>query len=201
VSFDLEHHVDVAKLLLAQMVADEMEFCPMVVAIRGTEEVSIVIPPEGDGGVISSVAIVMAAGFRADRLLIVSDSYVSLSPKNPLTGDDWRSGELEKVVREDAGIERGWVSEVLTLALVARDKAVQPVLRVFPYVRRGSVVEWGNPLWDDSPEEQDQIVGRLIDVFGGPMLPAEMSSEIGDYVTASVLAEKLECRQVLMPNG
>jgi hypothetical protein len=199
-TFDLERHDRLARDLLEMTALDGMMFQPMLLAVRGGEEVCLVIPAEGAGTEIAMAATAMTGGFRADQLLIIADSYTSLIEKNPLTGEDWRGGEMAMVVAEVDAIGRGWVTEALTVSLVSRDQDIPPIIRAHAYVRHeGGRIEWSDR--PSVPPGAELAVGRLVEVFDGPVLPERVPPEVGDPLVAQLLIHELGCRQVLLVGG
>jgi hypothetical protein len=77
-------------------------------------------------GDIEGVLMAIGAGvpgLAADSVLLVSDSYAysgASNAINPITGKHWEIGDMERMAREDAAVERGLLTELLIAHYEAR---------------------------------------------------------------------------------
>lgn len=161
-------HIEAAQTTLTASVAKGAEFSPMVMVIRDDRMVAQIMPGAGDGGNVAKVARVAAASFGADELLMVSDTYMASGQDtlNPITGKDWRPGEMEDVVNHHRGLEQGFVVEALLVFHTGYGVANHMVS--LPYKRHGKRVEWLPPDdMEDGYKDQRVNGGRFANVFDG----------------------------------
>ena len=71
----LEIHARVAKTTFMEMLAENGQFAPMIIAFRNETMICMAVPGEGDGRVVTATAQAMASGFHADSVMITSDTY------------------------------------------------------------------------------------------------------------------------------
>lgn len=209
----LEIHARVAKMTFTEMLAENGQFAPMIIAFRQGTMICMAVPGEGAGRVIAATARAMASGFHADSIMITSDTYGANRLDNPLTGERWATGEMEDVALNHDGIAKGWVHEALILNVLAREG--RQLLRLLPYLRGsdGRTVTW---LDDDINASSDgdldwQTVDtdtRFATVMTAPLMPDPPNRVLGrkptrgemDLVVAEMLADPDigGCQQVML---
>lgn len=184
---ELAAHVAAAKTTLGHTVAKGEPFAPMVMVIRGDRMVAQIIPGTGDGGMIAKTARVAAASFGADELVMVSDSYAAAGPTmtNPVTGKEWQHGDMEDLVNNHRGLERGFVTEAIVVFVTGRDRPDHLV--ILPYVRHiDGTVTWRDDITDavDGRDGAQALPGgRFTGLFDG--LTPEM--RVPDPIAALLL--------------
>lgn len=166
---EFQAHVHAAMSTLDAVVAKGEDFAPMIAVIRGGRMVAQIIPGDGDGGTIAKTARVAAAAFGADELVLISDSFMASgqSMVNPVTGKEWQHGDMEDLVTNHHGLERGFVVEAITVFHTGYDVAARLVS--LPYRRLGQGrVEWLSPTdLQDGRDAQVLRLGRFAEVFDG----------------------------------
>lgn len=182
-------HLTSARASLETTVADDREFAPMIVVMRGGLMIAQVLPQGGAGGMIQRVAQLCAEGFGADEILLVMDSYlVTGDGISPLTGQEWGTGEMEFAVQHHDALAKGWVTECLTVLAVPREGAFAGWS--LPYFREADrSVTWGDP--SDIAEGEGRLT-RLYEStpLGGRQLPdREMAAVLAGLGAVVMLAE------------
>jgi len=193
---DVAVHVGAAKSTLEHTVAKGKAFAPMVMVIRDGRIVAQVLPSEGAGAVIAKTARVAGAAFGADELVLVSDTYLAIGadPLNPLTGQQWRSGEMQDLAENHDGIARGLVSEGLLIFICGPSQPDHLVSLCYTRHDDGTVT------WDDELDvvhgrdgAQELPQGRFTGLFDG--ITKEM--RVPDPFAALVLGKQLDAMVAL----
>lgn len=189
INAELDVHERVARKVLEQRVRAGAAFHPMLLGFRDGELlVSVVPPPPGDGDAILSVGTLMSGGFALDQMLLLADTYHSKMQENPLTGNDWRHGEMANVAEYLNGVGKGWVSEALVLSLMRRQQSALE-MRVIPYRRTaGGTVSWQSSERMDTTGDR-RVLGRLTTMMSADPLGQPVNSrEEADREVLDVLA-------------
>lgn len=129
-------------------------------AYRGNELVAVTVPERHDRDLILAAFRACAVGFDADALTVVFETYVASlqhegeldmddpeavaavakSMVNPLTGRQWGPGEMGDAVKNHGAIEKGWVSEAVSISCANR--AGDVTLLQLPYRYSGKHLVW-----------------------------------------------------------
>jgi hypothetical protein len=134
---------------------------PMADFFRGDDLVATVRMP-GDSRTQIPVVFLAAAGFDADTITLVSDSYVDLQPlaiRNiiPRTRKPWEHGEITDFAQNHNGLADGVIGEGLLLYVANR--AGDRRTRVLPYRYADNKVVWidwrTDPVFDVPDELRD----------------------------------------------
>jgi len=205
----LEVHALAAKETFTQMLADQGQFAPMVIAFRQETMICMAVPGAGDGRVVAATARLMASGFHADSVMVTSDTYGANQLDNPLTGRRWRAGEMEDVALNHDGIAQGWVHEALIVNVIAREG--RQLLRMLPYLRGsdGTSVTWLDEGLDaDTDWQMVDTDTRFGTIMTAPLMPDPPMHVLGrkptrgetDLTVAKLLADPDigGCAQVML---
>jgi hypothetical protein len=95
-----------------------------------------------------------------DKLVVITDSYHAKVPRNPVTGRSWKPGDLDEVVAEHRGRERGWVTD--SLIVIEQERFGSFKLLNQPY-DPGPPLHWGTRQLMDS--KSAPIGGPLTQMF------------------------------------
>ncbi|GAA4758963.1 hypothetical protein ACFQNE_13815 [Gordonia phosphorivorans] len=82
----------------------------------------------------------VAYGYGADALAVVLEAVVPLVPVNPITGEEWESGEADDVFRQHDGVAQGCVTECQVVELQTRDGYHLALAR--PFVVTDASIDW-----------------------------------------------------------
>lgn len=114
-----------------------------LIAYRGTEQVAHVYPLVRQGrDAMVACARVAARGFGLDVLAMVFETFIASSETNPITGQPWRSGELNEVAGQHQGVAKGWVTDTVMVAVYNR--AGDSATRLMPYRIVAKTVVWSD---------------------------------------------------------
>jgi hypothetical protein len=92
-------------------------------------------------GVIYSAAPI----FGADRLVVAVDAWHTKRQTNPVTGATWKLGEMGKLVRDDAGLDRGLVDEGIEVMSLDRDGNDALFQMLYDRDRGARTITWSEP--------------------------------------------------------
>lgn len=189
----LDTHITVAKHTLADLAKDGQTFGPTMIPIRNGLPVASVMPPDDTS--LLKFARLVAAGFVAEEMLLVCDTWSTRSPIDPRTGEAWKHNALEEAVVMDDGLAKGWVSEALTLTwFVKADGSTGTV--VLPYTRTDTDIVWAEPELDKLAVDTDAV--RMWSA--APRPESELDDETIDSMLALLLTFK-GCTVELMGVG
>lgn len=87
---------------------------------RGSESVATLIPFQVDRDAGLQAAQLAAGGFGCDVLAMSMDAWSATTRDNPVTGRPWRPREMQDVMENHQGIERGWITEGVSTYAVNR---------------------------------------------------------------------------------
>lgn len=172
-----QSHIDHAREMLEYSVSEQVGFKPIVNVRRDGRPCALILPrgPGDDpGAVITWVCQLAAELFAADEILIISDTYHSTLTTNPMTGQAWRSGEMEQLATEHNGVEKGWVMDAISLIQVTREPPAAQMVALGYSVQDDGKVIWSDPIGLPASKEvrSDHTVkatdGRWITVFDRP---------------------------------
>ncbi|WP_156432626.1 hypothetical protein [Mycobacterium sp. M26] len=91
---------------------------PLLIVIRGDRLTALVESTDVSGLLAQSE--LAARGYDADFLALTFEGVVPVADVNPLTGQPWERGEADAVRLQHDGISRGWVEEIVVVAIVGR---------------------------------------------------------------------------------
>lgn len=92
----------------------------LLLIYRGAELVALVFPrPSHDGDALLSCAGAAAAGFDADTLALVCETWQPLVPLNPATGRKWGPGEMQQAA-DRGGVAQGVVQGAVMVSIFNR---------------------------------------------------------------------------------
>lgn len=72
---------------------------------------------------------------HADYIAVGADAWQSNDRANPITGGDWETGDMQRMVRDDLGLHRGLIGEQLLLHGFERGGGVMGHSASVPYVQ------------------------------------------------------------------
>ncbi len=128
----LERALDTAKDIKESACRDRPDdIRPHVCAYRGEDLVAIITLRDHMRDEILNLCGYSAFGFDADVISLVYETYVATSSrggasfdplfgKNPFTRERWKPGDMQDLAKNHGGIEKGWVSESLSVSAVNR---------------------------------------------------------------------------------
>jgi hypothetical protein len=146
---------------------------PYVCAYRGNDPIAMVTLQHHIRDEILNVALQSAAGFDADVLCLAFETYAAVSlgdvddtALNPRTGKEWGPGEMQELAEKYGGLEKGWVSEAVSVTVVNRAGDVAMLSQMYRYSGRHLV-------WTDlMPNRAEPSDDGETKVFGGVMADA-----------------------------
>lgn len=149
---------------------DRPELHPTVIGWRGDQEVVVMIPMDVDRDDALHAARLAAVGFGCDTLALSVDTWGTSRRTNPVTGKAWGEREMQQVVEQHQGIERGWITEALSTFVVNRAGDVASAWQPYTATRRTNVlgivswsIEWGEGRTADPGDTTVHQEGRVID--------------------------------------
>lgn len=125
---------------------------PVIQGWRGLAPVVVMFPVDVDRDQALRAAFICATGFGCDTIAMTTDAWTAASDTNPVTGKDWRQGEMQDVVHNHQGIEKGWIKESLTTQAVNRAGDVAGTHQGYTATMRRSalgIVSW-SLVWDEA---------------------------------------------------
>lgn len=163
---------------------------PVIDVWRGEELIATAVPRIHDRDLILRTFQMCAVGFDADALAMTFESYTTgmSLPKdldnptpeevaeaqrrsvNPMTGKEWRQGELSDAAKNHGGIEKGWVWEAVSISCANR--AGDVVMTQLPYRYAAGHVVWENPV--NAPPGMD-VEGPMPEAMIGAMNAPSMA--------------------------
>jgi len=187
----LSEHMKLSRRLLELNVKAGQPFAPMLVPVRGDDPIGVIIPPRTDtdaGLAILKTGQLVVHLLSIDTIVLVSDTYEATIPNNPLTGKIWNAGEMEQVALHHNGIEKGWVTDCLTVIVFRRDGHQSSVM--MPYSVKRRQVTWKETIQVDSREPGMQMEGRLSEMFSDvstlPDLPFTMTDREAEVILTAL---------------
>jgi hypothetical protein len=145
----------------------------MVAVYRGEEHIATFMVPVSRDSLLQA-AQAAAIGFNADILCLTFETWMSgpdfpdPRDKHPITGERVGSGDLQDLVENHHGLERGWVVDAI--ALVGVNRAGDTEMVSLAYRMKGTRrVEW---LPDFNPQ-YGEGGGRVYDALGAIMRAVE----------------------------
>ncbi len=142
----------------------EPSIAPFIVIERGGEPISQVVVRQHQRDMILGVVSFCAAGFDADRMGVLFETYGSTHRRNPLTGRDWDAGDMDELASKHDGITKGWVHEALTILAVNRAGDVGMLQLPFRIVGIKQHLSWahdGDPSKWETLGEADAVTGMM----------------------------------------
>jgi hypothetical protein len=153
---------------------------PFIVANRGHEPVALVTVHEHVRDTILGVAEVVAAGFDADSIGLIFETYQErFHPEhperqgiNPVTGLRWEQDEMAEVAAKHNGIEKGWVTE--NVSVVCADRAGSVGMLQLPFRYSGKHLVWmegrDSGRWSTGDGDVEQLRGNIPNALREMML-------------------------------
>lgn len=136
---------------------------PFVVATRGDDPLALVTIKRHDPQVILRAAGVCANGYDADLIGLVFETWHAFVGGNPITGQPWKSGEMQLVAEQHDGIGQGIVSEAV--CCMAANRAGDVGVRYLPFRMVGD----RHVSWSDQTDDKESV-GPFIDFLSNLML-------------------------------
>lgn len=139
---------------------------PALFGFRGEEPVAFLMPMDGEREGIVRAGFIMAVYFGCDTISMANDTWRSSDLTNPVTGQPWGHGEMEGVVVNHQGLEKGWIVENVVTMAVNRAGDLAGQFRPYKIHERGDhyEIEWLEDEFD-STEEGASMGGYLTDKF------------------------------------
>lgn len=78
----------------------------------------------------------------ADHIAIAADVWDSKRPVNPITGEEWRLGDMGRIADHDDGVRRGLVGESIMLLGFERDGTLTTRQRRYHHDRQARTIRW-----------------------------------------------------------
>ncbi len=91
---------------------------PLLIVIRGGRLIALV--ESNDVSQLLAQAELAASGYSADFLALTFEGVVPAAEVNPVTGQPWQRGEADAVRLQHNGLAKGWVEEIVVVAIVGR---------------------------------------------------------------------------------
>jgi hypothetical protein len=175
----LDHAAVPARTCLEHAHQAGIAFPATVLPYRGRDLIAIAAVPEGDGRHAARLAGICAAGYRADLVVLVTDTWVAKSERgglSPLTGKPWERGEMQLLVEQHDALAKGWITEALVVLAVNRAGDAASVH--LAYRQDGDRINWTDP-----QEQVGNLNGLLVDslrsAMAGPDLDQELLADLG----------------------
>ena len=189
---------------------------------RGNELVAVALPDQHERSAILDLFAYAAAGFDADAMAIVMESYVACvdlqdldrdSPEaeaavlrantNPMTGALWALGEMADAVKHHDAIEKGWIEEAIVVSCANR--AGDITLKLLPFRYAGKHLVWkAERHLPDNGTAEGYFADRMTKAMNAPSLSVafnlpqgELSREERDIEVAKEIMRLVPCRVAL----
>jgi hypothetical protein len=94
----------------------------------------------------------------ADQIAIAADAFKSASTVNPITGEPWGPGGMQRAAQEDLALHRGLVDEEIYLACWRRDGTSHIASMPYAHDTKRRRVKWA-PI--DTDYSRDKVTGRF----------------------------------------
>jgi hypothetical protein len=184
---------------------------PYVGIYRADEQVAVVTLQHHQRDEILTTARVCAVGFDADVLGITFETYIADHKNtdgiNPVTGRRWGPNEMQDVAINHGGVEKGWVSEALTISVANRAGDIGMISLPFRY--SGKYLVFGESTGDlISTDRENAVSGLMPDALRQAMLRPSSAVEMPDFeridradrdiLTTMMLRSKLDCAVLLI---
>jgi hypothetical protein len=112
---------DIKEATCSHGVAQDIK--PVITVQRGDQLIGVTsVHVDVSRETILSAIGTCAVGFAADVVTAAFETLASAHPDNinPMTGHQWRYGEIQDAVEHHEGIARGWVKEAISVTAVNR---------------------------------------------------------------------------------
>jgi len=170
----LDHAAATARTCLERARRAGIDLPATVLPYRGQDLIAIAAVPEGDGRHAAQLAGMCAAGYRADLVVLVTDTWVAKSVRgglSPLTGKPWERGEMQLLVEQHDALAKGWITEALVVLAVNR--AGDAASLHLAYRQAGDRIDW-EPDW----REVGDLNGFLVDSLRGAMACPDLDQSL-----------------------
>lgn len=143
----------------------ELSINPVIQGWRGASPVIVMTPMDVDRDQALRAAWICAQGFGCDAIAMSTDAWSAKGARgkadiNPVTGKRWGRNEMQDVVLNHEGIEKGWIVEGLMTYAVNRAGDVAGRTTNYLTTKRTSAlgipswsIEWGEN-WASGPGGQ-----------------------------------------------
>lgn len=113
----------------------------------------------------------------ADYIIVAADSWTADRLDNPINGKEWKLGDMQRIVSEDMGLERGLIREGIMAIGVERGGAVTSVILRYTNDRAKRKIIW------DRMEPYETGDGRFphyaTEGFAQPTIVEQALAEVG----------------------
>lgn len=99
---------------------DESSITPYVQGYRGKDPVVRFVTALQDRDQALVGVKIAAIGFGCDIVALVIDTWSARTKENPVTGQEWKQGDMQDLVENHQGLEKGWIGEGLTIHIINR---------------------------------------------------------------------------------
>jgi hypothetical protein len=82
---------------------------------RGAEPVGFAVAHAIDKETGLALCRMLASGMDADMILLANDTIRSTHENNPMTGEPWKAGDMQDLMENHEGLEKGWVKECVSI--------------------------------------------------------------------------------------
>lgn len=182
----VDNHAQAAREILRESLANGEGSPPIIIVIRGGLPVAHITPQMSvtdPGETLQLIATVAAAGFGADEIAVIMDSYVAHTPLNPLTGGEWGPGDMQRLAEHHNGVARGWVKDALSFSAVTRSG------EMFMASMKYDITDDG-PVFYPLEKDTQALGGRLTSVF----TDAETDEDVKEMTEAGPLDDLMMAR-------
>jgi hypothetical protein len=114
-----------------------------------------------------------------DVVTLAVDTWLSSRDLNPITGKDWEFGDMDRIATEDAGVERGLLSEGFNFVRGERDSGfVSGATLCYTHDRVEKTITWRAAAPYGSSKE-GRIPRLLTEAFAEPTLMDRVLATVG----------------------
>jgi hypothetical protein len=153
-------------------------------------------------------------GLCADSIVCAVDTWESSAPANPITGEEWQFGDMERIVERDLGLRRGLIREGLLLFGFERDGTEHQARWRYTHDREAATITWepggfvacvgaGGRFPRVAAEgfAQPTVLDEATEIMGPPPEGVDMEKLLRMYVVSWVLACPKDWRVIEGPKG
>lgn len=168
---------------------DSTDISCIVEGYRGENPAVILMPMDLGREHTLFAAQVAAIGFGADVVCVTTEGWRASDPaRNPVTGKPWESGQMQEVVEQHQGLEKGWIYESLTTYAVNRAGDVLSGIQDYRISKHTNALG----ITRHSIEWEEPMLPELIKQMEGAQLGGVLVEETVKYMNHPTVAQMLE---------
>lgn len=153
----------------------KLDITPVITFYRDGEKIAIFMAARVNKHDAIAAVQIGVSMLDADEVTVSMDTHISNVTINPATGEQWKTGEMQKACDEDGACSIGIITDTILTLLLGRDIPTSMLNRKYHVNEEKGEVHWIDP-WDFYPagDMTGYVVESMADAFterGMPPFP------------------------------